>query len=216
LFGEMHEKLQQIIIREASTLYNRAFLLQRLNSEFPHLMTDAGCVNATLSSFQATCGTIKNAFELLPKLAEKGRCTVVVKNTYRHTDNYDGRTHSKSDRESLCLESKYVLLLRVPNGCANAFTDIASKGCLPPGVFCYPRYKVYAVTRAMRDVELHCLDQVVHLSSRVEKMGCCFTRGAWWQKERKKRKSANNATKQQNDESNVLVCSLRGRGVTRH
>jgi hypothetical protein len=121
-------------------------------------MTDAGCVNATLNSFQATCGTIKNAFELLPKLAEKGRCTVVLENIYRHTDNYDGRTHSKSDWEPLCLESKYVVLLGDPNGCADTFTDIDSKDSLLPGVLCYPKYKVYTVARAMRDVELHCLD----------------------------------------------------------
>jgi hypothetical protein len=35
-FDEMHEKHQQTIIREASILYNGAFLLQRPNSEFPH------------------------------------------------------------------------------------------------------------------------------------------------------------------------------------
>jgi hypothetical protein len=112
---------------------------------------------------------------VLDELLENGRCSVVMEPVFGHLDSYNGKNTTQDDKT---LQSKFVL--KSGPKCEDKLSPYMECGRIPPGALAYPRYKVYTIARAMKDIEMHSLDNTVHLSSRY-RSGSNNYRGGWAQ-----------------------------------
>jgi hypothetical protein len=69
-------------------------------------------------------------------------------------------------------------VMKIGTKCKDTFSSLIEGGRIPPGALAYPQYKVYMVARAMKDIEMHSLDNTVHLSSRYRNASNNY-RGGW-------------------------------------
>jgi hypothetical protein len=173
-------RLPQSFLRifTAST-FTGARVLRQLGISFPQFVTSEEAVERTLGSEDDVrctlandneCGKNVNGKNLLDSLARRGN----------YTSTFDSVGGHQDVGVSL-LENKACFAQGTPDP-KICMEEYLRAGRVPPGALAYPRYKVATVSYAFSDVELHCLDNDLHLSSRQLHVECADSRsrrGAW-------------------------------------
>jgi hypothetical protein len=163
----------QVFKTEVASLFSGACILSGLFRRHPELHSGADSVHNMMALYDSV---VK---QTAPKsamngLLDLGRCSVIIENTFGHLDSYQGK---RTNEQLKSLQSKYVL--KIGRKSSLRLSGYLQDGTIPPGSLAYPRYKVYTICRAMKDVELHSLDNTVHFSSRF-KQGPHCSRGGWF------------------------------------
>jgi hypothetical protein len=166
---------EDILRTEVSTLFSGAHVLAQLFARYPELQSGESTVDNMVQLYNDISQRTKANTTVLDELLENGRCSVVMEPVFGHLDSYNGKNTTQDDKT---LQSKFVLKSGPKS--EDKLSTYMECGRIPPGALAYPRYKVYTIARAMKDIEMHSLDNTVHLSSRY-RSGSNNYRGGWAQ-----------------------------------
>ena len=108
-----------------------------------------------------------------------------MESVFGHEDSYNGSANGTGETY---LQSKWIAL--IGNPCTGETPDLVNQmiGPVPNGAAAFSQYKISTVCRAMRDVEIHSLEHVLHFSPRNVNNQGFSNRGGWDQQGNKKPK----------------------------
>lgn len=176
IFPESHEtcSVKKILKREITTLFSGALVINEFNKRNPTKAMAKLCTHNTLELYDSCqMENTKNGKDLIDRLLDLGRHSVVIDATYGHKDSYNGKQTKNAIQY---FQSKLVLITGDRSGLS--FNSFLSSGSVPPGVVAIPRFKVFTNCHALLDIEIHAMTNTVHFSSRSSPDD--ESRGAWF------------------------------------
>jgi len=145
-----------VIQEESRLLLSSALILRELHNNCANLFLQTDTFMNTLN-YYGSC--INEDIVDLTQLYQMGRISTVIEATSGHKDNYIGLGRKKTPS---ILQSKVTLCLG--NSTTKSNESVGLCGSVPIGALAYPRYQIYTNCNPMEEVEIHSLQNIVHVS----------------------------------------------------
>ena len=171
----VHKKVcpvtRQVLLKEVSTLFSGGYLLENIYDLLNVPKEYASVYSSTVETYERIRNAAVNESKsVIEGLLRYGRSSVLNEVVGGHQDTQVCGKKAEDDRNP--FHSKFVLALGMCRKIKGPSSGV------PVSSLAFPTFRIYTSCRALQDLELHSLQNIMHFGSRLNKDGYTNFRGA--------------------------------------